>query len=73
LWIRLGHSVAAQLTAQIANATLHSDDDTPSSSEEEYEVYGRAYKYEGAAAWLEDAGVLDSSDDIDVAPDSDSE
>ena len=36
-------------------------------------MYGRALKYDGAVAWLEDEGVFDSSDDIDVVPDSDSE
>jgi hypothetical protein len=29
------------------------------------------YKHQGAAAWLEDEGVFDSSDDIDIIPDSD--
>uniref|UniRef100_A0A383VXD0 Uncharacterized protein n=1 Tax=Tetradesmus obliquus TaxID=3088 RepID=A0A383VXD0_TETOB len=63
----------AQLIAQLDNVEVHSDDDTPSTSDEEYEVYGRAGKYEAATAWLEDEGVFDSSDDIDVIPDSDSE
>jgi hypothetical protein len=63
----------AQLTAQLEITELHSNDITPSSSEEEYAVYERACKYAGAATWLEDVGVLDSSDDIDVIPDSDCE
>jgi hypothetical protein len=29
------------------------------------------YKHQGAAAWLEDEGVFDSSDDIDIILDSD--
>jgi hypothetical protein len=62
----------AQLTAQLEMTELHSNDITPSSSEEEYAVYERVCKY-GAATWLEDVGVLDSSDDIDVIPDSDCE
>jgi hypothetical protein len=31
----------------------------------------KSYKHQGAAAWLEDEGVFDSSDDIDIIPDSD--
>jgi hypothetical protein len=31
----------------------------------------KSYKHQGAAAWLEDEGVFDSSDDIDIIPYSD--
>lgn len=43
---------------------LHPDGDTPSTSDEGCKEYGRAGTYEGAAAWLEDEGVVDSSDDF---------
>jgi hypothetical protein len=38
---------------------------------EDYVAYAKSYKHQGAAAWLEDEGVFDSSDDIDIIPDSD--
>jgi hypothetical protein len=50
--------------------TLLSDDEV-ASSEEDYVAYAKSHKHQGAAAWLEDEGVFDSSDDIDIIPDSD--
>ncbi|WIA22378.1 hypothetical protein OEZ85_004685 [Tetradesmus obliquus] len=72
-WQRLLARQQAQLIAELENTAVHSDDDTPSTSDAEYDIYEMAAKYESAAAWLEDEGVLVSSDDIDVIPDSDSE
>ncbi|WIA37324.1 hypothetical protein OEZ86_014259 [Tetradesmus obliquus] len=72
-WQRLLARQQAQLIAQLENTAVHSDDDTPSTSDDKYDIYEMAAKYESAAAWLEDEGVLVSSDDIDVIPDSDSE
>ncbi|WIA29788.1 hypothetical protein OEZ86_012262 [Tetradesmus obliquus] len=63
----------AQLIAELENTAVHSDDATPSTSDAEYDIYEMGAKYESTAAWLKDEGVLVSSDDIDVIPDSDSE
>jgi hypothetical protein len=60
----------AQVIARLEDMTLLSDDEV-ASSEEDYVAYAKSYKHQGAAAWLEDEGVFDSSDDIDIIPDSD--
>jgi hypothetical protein len=58
------------LIEQLENATLQSDDEV-ATSEEDYVAYAKSYKHQGAAVWLEDEGVFDSSDDVDIIPDSD--
>jgi hypothetical protein len=60
----------AQVIARLEDMMLLSDDEV-ASSEEDYVAYAKSYKHQGAAAWLEVEGVFDSSDDIDIIPDSD--
>jgi hypothetical protein len=69
----------AQLVAQLEDMEMDSDEsDTPPSSEENYVLaakYGieQGGSFDGADAWFVDEGVFDSSDDVSVIADSDSD
>jgi hypothetical protein len=58
-----------QLIAQLENTQLDSDEPDTPCDVEDYTDYRHEIWWD--YSWLGDEGVLDSSDDIDLIPDSD--